>query len=246
MQISISSIIIKCNRGGNMSRIGNEVNKNRIKAGMTQKQLAKAIGVSESFIRDVEAGSKIISDDLFSKIAKVLNCDEGIINLTLADNYVEPKAPIKKEAPKKSNIITENVPVEQIWGEALGSILRSVPIYDFNNMNKPVSKRQMAIENNKINGYPKDKVFYLTIKDSEMSGLRIHEGDIAFCVTTSEVDKDGIYFIEYNGERIVRQLKPLQNDILLMISNKNILRTESVKKKDIKVLAKLIMVEVML
>lgn len=41
-----------------MSRIGQDINKVRLKKGMTPKQLAKALGVSERYILDIESGKK--------------------------------------------------------------------------------------------------------------------------------------------------------------------------------------------
>lgn len=225
-----------------MSRIGLEVTKNRMRMNMTQKQLARAIGVSESFIRDVESGSKIVSDELFGKIAKVLDCDAGMLNMFSNDDYIEPKAPVKTIVAKP-NVITEAAPVQQVWDDALGNILKTVAVYDYT-MDKIISKRQLPIESNKVKGHPKDKVFYLIIADDDMSGLRIHKGDIGFCVLVNGIDKDGIYFLEQNGTRVIRQIKSLDQNDLILISNKNMLRTETVKKKDIKIIGKLIMLEI--
>jgi Predicted transcriptional regulators len=226
-----------------VSRIGSEISKNRIKMGWTQKQLGKAVGVSESFIRDIETGSKIVGDELFGKIAKALNVNAESINFFTNDSYVEQKAPVKRVLPTSASTAQESAPVNEVWDDALGNILKTVPVFDYS-MEEILAKRQLPISGNKVNGHPKDKVFYLTIQDDDMTGLRICQGDVAFCVMTGDVERDGIYFVESNGRRMVRQLKYIQDGNILMLSNKNSLRTEIVNKKELKVIARVLTLEI--
>ena len=79
-----------------------------------------------------------------------------------------------------------------------------------------------------------------------MSGFRVCKGDLAFCILTNEIDSDGIYLIQYEGSRAVRQVKRLQADKLLLVSNSGNLITEAVGSKAINVLGKLIKVEITL
>ena len=51
-----------------MSRIGEKIKNLRNKKGLTQKQLSKKLGVSESFINDIELGRKIINESLMTKL----------------------------------------------------------------------------------------------------------------------------------------------------------------------------------
>ena len=46
-----------------MSRLGDTIRNARIKAKMTEKALGKKCGLAENFIKDVEMGRKIVSDD---------------------------------------------------------------------------------------------------------------------------------------------------------------------------------------
>lgn len=226
-----------------MSRIGSEISKNRIKMGWTQKQLGKAVGVTESFIRDIETGSKIVGDELFGRIAKALNVNAESISFFTNDSYAEEKTPAKRVLPVSASKAREPAPINEVWDDALGNILKTVPVYDYS-MEEILAKRQLPSSGNKVNGHPKDKVFYLTIQDDDMTGLRICQGDIAFCAMTGEVEKDGIYFVESNGRRMVRQLKYIQDGNILMLSNKNSLRTEIVNKKELKVIARVLTLEI--
>ena len=59
-----------------MSRLGDTIRAGRIKNKMTEKALAKKCGLAESFIKDVESGRKIVSDEQAQRILKVL----GVVN----------------------------------------------------------------------------------------------------------------------------------------------------------------------
>ncbi len=238
-----------------MSRIGQEINKLRLQKGMSPKQLAKKLGVSEGFVLDIETGKKIINDDMIGRVSKALDFELGPIGLFASDDL----ASIKNEDTGRSVRTTVNTgskasvnitpkaasqqPIQEVWDDAFGNILKTVPIYDYK-MDGIVDKKLLPIEKNKVEGFAKEKVFYLNIEDSDMSGFRIYKGDKAFSVLTNEIDKDGIYFIEYNDIRAVRQVKKLQADKLLLIYNKGNLITETISSKEIKVLAKLIKLEI--
>ncbi len=230
-----------------MSRIGQEINKVRLKKGKTPKQLAKALGVSESFVLDIESGKKIVSDEMIGRISKALDFELGPLGLFASDDKFEPGIgkndsvrPVKKVAP-----VASNEPVQQVWDDAFGNILKTVPVYGYK-MDRIVDKKLLPIEKNKVEGFAKEKVFYLIIEDTDMAGFRIFKGDRAFGVLENQIDKDGIFLIEYNGERAVRQVKKLQGDKLLLVYNRGNLITETVGTKEIKVIARLVKLEVIL
>ncbi|PYG87771.1 helix-turn-helix protein [Ruminiclostridium sufflavum DSM 19573] len=237
-----------------MSRIGQDINRLRTQKGMSPKQLAKKLGVSEGFVLDIESGKKIISDDLIGRVSKALDFELGPIGLFASEDLNQAKSEdagkgIRTAAGYASRVPAGAVqrtdvkqPVQEVWDDAFGNILKTVPVYDYK-MDKIVDKKLLPIEKNKVEGFAKEKVFYLNIEDSDMSGFRIYKGDRAFSVLTGEIDKDGIYFVEYNDARAVRQVKRLQADKLLLVYNKGSLVTETIGTKELKVIAKLIRLE---
>lgn len=231
-----------------MSRVGQEINKIRLQKGMSPKQLAKKLGVSEGYVLDIESGKKIISDDMIGKVSKALDFELGPIGLFASDDKYtkqENEAPVKKVGQITTREKVSQEPVQQVWDDAFGNILKTVPVYDYK-MQNIIDKKLLPIEKNKVEGFVKEKVFYLNIEDTDMVGFRIFKGDRAFSILTSEIDTDGIYFIEYNGARAVRQIKKLQADKLLLICNKGTLITETISTKDVKVLARLVKLEIIL
>jgi len=55
-----------------MSRVGDRIKQVRESKEISQKQLGKKIGVSESFINEVEMGKKVINEKFLEKISKIL------------------------------------------------------------------------------------------------------------------------------------------------------------------------------
>ncbi|HEY9061879.1 MAG TPA: XRE family transcriptional regulator [Pseudobacteroides sp.] len=221
-----------------MSRLGNEISRLRKEVGMTHKQLAKIVGVSEAYIIDVESGKKILSEELVNKISKALRKEISKVDLYDDEKYNKPEPD-----PKVVRIVEK--PVQDVWNDALAGVLAAVPVYNYK-MDKAMDTKKMPIISNKVEGYPKDKVFYLSIEDDDMAGFRIGKGDVSLCHSTHEFEKDGIYFVEINGRRVVRQIKSIDASKFLVVSNRGSLVTTTLFKKDVKVLAKLIKLEIVL
>lgn len=227
-----------------MSRIGSDIYRLRTEKGLTQKQLGKMVGVAEGFIIDVEAGRKVIGDNLLTRVYKALGQEFDNQNIyadaekdvdTVKDRKV--LKPVQGKAAQK--------PVIEMWSDALDSILKTVPVYDYK-LDKAVETKKLPVIDNKVEGYAKDKIFYIKIEDDDMSGFRITKGDLALAYSTHEIERDSFFLVEHNGQRLIRQIKKLDGDKILLVGNKGSLITETVSLKTIKVLAKLIRLEIVL
>jgi transcriptional regulator with XRE-family HTH domain len=222
-----------------MSRVGENIKNTRNSIGMSQKQLAKKLGVAESFINEVESGRKIANQSLIDRLSKVLGKNINDITMSFEEEvYKEEKTQKFSSEPKKES-------VKEVWSEAFGSVLKNVPVYRYS-LDKAISWKQLPLINNKVEGYAQDKVLYLEIEDDDMIGFRIGSGDLGFAHITHEIQNNTICLIDYNNGRAIRQIRKLDNNKLLLISNKGSLRTETVDSKDIKVLAKLDRIEIKL
>ncbi len=230
-----------------MSSVGERIKQGRNAKGMTQKQLAKKLGVAENYINDVENGRKVVEEKFIERVGKVLGGDLAEMT-TLFDNiaYEERKASetsFKSQVTGKTNKDKETI--NEVWNNAFSSVLKSVGIYNYD-LNKPIGKKELPIISNKIEGYAQDKVLYLKIENDDLLGFRVCQGDLAFANLTSEIENNRIHLIDINGQRVVRQLKKLDSNKVLIISNKNMVRTETAHPKDIKVIAKLNTLEIQL
>ena len=216
-----------------MSRVGEKIKEARLKAGMTQKALGKKLGVAEKFINEVETGRKIVQESFIEKAAKILNTDSDEALMEERKSYAE------------SNKKPTKIETNDIWDNAFSTVLKNVPIYDYN-LKNILGKIELPIHSNKVEGYPQDKVMYLQIQDNEMSGFRMMEGDLAFAHLVKEVSNNGIFLVDYKGKRKIRQIKSLGNSKLLLVSNGGALMTETVESKEIAVIAKIERIEIRL
>lgn len=222
-----------------MSRIGSEICRLRKEAGLTQKQLGKMVGVSEKFIDEVESGRRVMSSDLINRVAKALRQEAGRLDL-----FDESEVRSRPEPEKNVKKVIEK-PVREIWTDALAGVLMTVPVYGYD-LENSTSSRQLPIIDNKVEGHQKDKVLYIKAEDDSMSGFRIMKGDLALAFRTSEAESDAICLVEHKGARMIRQIKRLDQDRLLLVGNSGRLTTETVSKKEIKILARLIRLEIAL
>ena len=222
-----------------MSRMGSEICRLRKEAGMTQKQLAKLIGVTERFIDEVENGKKVLNSDLIVRVSKALRQEVGKLDL-----YDEEEVSRRPEPDRSIKKVIEK-PVQAIWTDALAGVIMSVPVYDYS-MAAEIDSKKLPIIANKVEGFPKDKVFYLVVEDHDMSGFRLTKGDLVLAYSIQEVEKEGFYFIEQDGKRLLRQIKKLDQDKLLLVGNSGSLSTKTVSRKDIKVIGRLIRLEILL
>ncbi|CUO38119.1 helix-turn-helix domain-containing protein [Clostridium sp. NSJ-49] len=223
-----------------MSRVGQRIKEARLKSGMSQKVLAKKLGVAEKYINDVELGRKVVQESFIDKAAKILNTDLNDINMVVTDEALmeERKTLEVNKKPKK-------VETTEVWNDAFASVLKSVPIFDYS-LNNIKGKKELPVRSNKVEGFPQDKVLYIEIQDNEMSGFRMIKGDLAFAHLVKEPSNNGIFLVDYKGERIIRQLKSLGNSKYLLVSNGGALMTETVTVKEFEVVAKLERIEITL
>ncbi len=228
-----------------MSTVGERIKQGRNAKGMTQKQLAKKLGVSEGFINEAESGRRVVEEKFIERVGKVLGGDLSEMT-TLFDNiaFEEKKTQeVNSKSYSTAKVNKAKEAINEVWNDAFGSVLKSVGIYNYD-MNKPIGKKELPVISNKIEGFAQDKVLYLKIENDDLLGFRISEGDLAFANLTSEIESNKIYLIDLNGERVLRQLKRLDSNKILIISNKNMVRTETAHPKDIKVIAKLNKLEI--
>ncbi|GAA0071287.1 XRE family transcriptional regulator [Clostridium sardiniense] len=225
-----------------MSRVGDRIKEARLKANIPQKALAKKLGVSEKYINEVEMGRKVAQESFINKASKVLNTDLNDINMVVTDeDLMEEKRVAKESKPsfKKDNKSNE------VWENAFSSVLKNVPIYDYELKNVKGHK-ELPIHSNKVEGYPQDKVIYLEVSDDEMSGFRMLKGDLVFGHLVTELNQNGFYLVNYKGETKIREVRRLDNSKVLLMSNRGSAMTETVEVRNMKVVAKLDRVEIKL
>ncbi|ATD53804.1 helix-turn-helix domain-containing protein [Clostridium chauvoei] len=226
-----------------MSRVGEKIKEARLKSGMTQKTLAKKLGVAEKYINEVEMGRKVAQESFINRVSKILNADLNDISMVVTDEVLMEERKTLQET--KSKTAKKNIEQDEVWTNAFSSVLKNVPIFDYT-LNKPKGFRELPIHSNKVEGYHQDKVLYLEVQDDEMTGFRMLKGDLVFAHLIKEITNNGIFLVNYKGKTKIRQIKSLGNSKVLLVSNGGSLLTETMEARDIEVIAKLERIEIKL
>ena len=203
-----------------MSRLGDTIRAARVKAGMTEKALGKKCGLAESFIREVEAGRRIVSDDQAKRILKVLGAQNPVS--TELDAAAEP--PVKLRPKPRAYILPveeQNTPdrkaqdaASDAWLDALGGVVKRVPVMSPDGV--VIDHVLTPIVSGKIEGGAPDKVLYYRCPDDMLRGFRVHAGDLLLVVPASKAEDDRLMLVEYEGRRMVRKLLKLDGGRIQM------------------------------
>ena len=119
--------IQKLERKRAMSRVGEKIKEARLKSGMTQKVLAKKLGVAEKFINEVETGRRIVQESFIDKAAKILKADLNDVSMVVTDEVLMEERKAYNTINKKPS----KIETEEVWDNAFSSVLKNVPIYDY-------------------------------------------------------------------------------------------------------------------
>lgn len=203
-----------------MSRLGDLIRLERTRQGMTHKQVARKCGVSDKYLMEVEAGTRIIADDQARRILKAMGMTQQTeSDFTLDDiaatvdlqsavpqltKAVEAKKPAKTEKAEEK---TESDPgvAGSIWLDALSGVLKHVPVY--NAVMKEVGHRLLPITNGKIEGASPDKVFYFMAPDNDLRGFRVQRGDLLLVVPAQAAVDGAIMLLQTPQGRVLRKVK---------------------------------------
>lgn len=200
-----------------MSRLGDMIKLERLRAGWTYKQLAKKSGVSENFLMDVESGNKIIADTQATRILKVLGKTSEVFAdfESKSDGLPAPSAaPVRAAAPLKS--VKSEAPAQPTaaWVDALGGLMKAVPVKDARG--NTVDNRVLPVKSGRIEGVVAEKVFYLKAPDESMMGYRIRKGDRLLVLPASVMVDNAVMVFQAEGSYFIRKVKVQDNNRALL------------------------------
>ncbi len=240
-----------------MSRLGDLLKTERLRQGLTHKQVAKKCGVAESFLIDVEAGTRIIADDQARRILKSIGLKQQTeADFTLDDiaatvdlQTVQPalqKAVQENKAKKAEEpMASAGDGVEgSIWLDALTSVLKRVPVY--NAVMKEIDHKLLPVLNGHIENAPPDKVYYYLVPDDALRGFRVCQNDLVLVVPAGSPIDGAIMLVEAKGRRMLRKIKRLENFQLLLQSYDREYSAETYAVNEVSCLGRCVRAEVSL
>jgi len=191
-----------------MNRLAVKIRDARLKAKLTEKQLAKKCGLTASYIIQIESGKKIVKEDLADKILKAMG-EKAVTIIPENAREEEPEKPKAKQksAPQPSYNVQPNAQ----WSDALAGVIKKFPVYD-GISNKVVSYKELPILSKKIEGHHPDKIMFVQSPNDDMEALRIRKNDVITVFMTSEIQNDNIYLFEMNSKKMIRKLRKDSNN----------------------------------
>lgn len=228
----------------NGSRMGELIRKARLEKGMTEKQLAKKVGMAENVIKAIEMGTRIVSDDQSQRIMKALGAEGSVTPMT-AELDAAQEGPVQLRPKPRPYIIAaepetrklseeEKVTVitdASVWLEGLGGKLKRVPILGPDGV--VIDHRACPINGGKIEGGHPDKVLYFRCPDDSLSGFRIWAGDLLLVVPNPVPVDDSIMLVRKGDLRLARKVKKLPGGLVMLQSYGREFAQETLPLKDL-------------
>ena len=233
-----------------MSRVGENIKKVREASGMTAKALAKKMGVSESFLIDVELGRRVINEAMLQRFSKVLGKNVSDLGL---DSFETTVFKEEKEVQRQARVQTAQTlrpqapakpPVRsELWDQAFGSNPKNVPVYG-PEFTEPRSQQLHPVENGRIAGLAPEKAVIIRQEGNDLAGYGIVPGSLLLGSQVREMNQNGFYLLEHQGRKIIRKVRMLGNANVLLLRNQDVEMSQTVPAKDVKPLVHFVRVEI--
>lgn len=197
-----------------MSRLGDLIKLERTRRNLTFKQVARKCGVSDKYLMEVEAGTRIIADDQARRILKTMGMteqnetdftlDDIAVTVDLQSAVPQLTKAVEQKKTKKAEKDEEPGVDGSIWLDALSGVLKHVPVY--NAVMKEVDHRLLPVMEGKIEGANPDKVFYFVAPDNDLRGFRVMRGDYLLVVPATAPVDGAIMLLQTPQGRILRKV----------------------------------------
>ena len=219
-----------------MNRLAQKIKDARIKAKMTEKELAAKAGIQLSYLLQVESGKKVINEQMAEKILSVMG--EEIQFIT--DDQPVPEKTNVKVAPAREAIkpITPNAQ----WESVLAGVIQKYPVTG-ESSGKVLDYKELSIVHKKIDGIHFEKIMFVKVEHSELPGLRIKKGDVISLHMMNTVENDSVYYLEVGGVKQIRLVRMDSSRKLQLMKGMNDASPQIINPLEVKVIGKCIKVE---
>lgn len=223
-----------------MNRLATKIKEARIKAKMSEKELAKACGQNINYILQIESGKKVINEQIAENILKILG-----EKIEVFQDHIEETKPVdvKKQPPKPATNKSQEsaiTPNEQ-WTDVLAGVIKKFPVID-EITGQPVDFKELSVLGKKIENIHYEKVIFVKVTASELKPLRIQKGDVLTIHLTNEIQNHSVYYVEIGNMKSIRCLYKTSNNKLVLSKGETSTEIE-MDLKDVKLIGKVIKVE---
>lgn len=224
-----------------MNPIAQKIKEARLKANMSEKDLAKKCGVAPSYIIQIESGKKIVNEKTAENILAVFGEKVGF---DFQDSIAEETAPVAA-APKKKEPVQPtfyDVTPNDQWAGALANLIKKFTITEVAT-GKAVGFKELPIVGKKVEGLPWEKVQFVKASDDALESMRIKKGDVLMVHEMKEVQNKGVYVVEIAQKRLLRVLYKESGNKLMVTDGRKDAIAEGYELSKVKVLGKCVRVE---
>ena len=233
-----------------MSRVGDNIKKVRESSGMSSKQLAKKLGVSESFLLDVESGRKVANESMIQRFSKILGRNVSELGLDSFETTVfkeekeiQRQVRVREAKPAQPPVKTmQKQQRSDVWAEAFGSTMKNVPIYK-KDFQAPAGHKLYSIVDGKVNGISSEKAVILRQDSDDLEGYGIFKNSLLMGSPVKELVQSGFYLISAGGRNMIRKVLLPGNAKVFLMTFKDREISETVSLKDVKPLIQFTRVE---
>ena len=201
-----------------MNSIAEKIKTGRSKAGISEKALAKKCGLSESYIKQIESGKKVINEQAAQKIFQVLGVDADLLQQGsgLSRSDIKPKQMTELDRKEKM-VKQENITIEpnEQWSDALAHIIKQYPVIDLLS-GKTMGIKEIPVMGKKVEGCQWNKIRFFQVSDNLLDHLRIKRDDIVMICETEEIINGKLMAFEMGGRRYLRKM--WKNNKKLLVS----------------------------
>lgn len=235
-----------------MSRVGDNIKKIRETAGLSPKALAKKMGVSDSFLLDVEQGRKVVNEAMIQRFSTILGRNVSELGLDSFESTVfkaekeeQRQARVKEEPVRRVEKAAAPQAKNELWDQAFGSNLKNVPIYT-PLLGQPAGQKLYPVEAGRVAGIAAEKAVLIRQDNNELSGYGILRGSLLLGGPVKSLTQDGFYLVSVQGKNLVRKIRLLGNSNVLLLRREEREVSETVALKDVKALFQFSLVETQL
>jgi transcriptional regulator with XRE-family HTH domain len=228
-----------------MNPIAEAIQKGRMQAGMTEKVLAKKCGLSETYIKQVESGKKVINEEAAKKILLVLGTEPEILIQGSSSQQSEPaEQPVSVPGRKQPQIQETRLPLEpnDQWTDALAHIIKRFPVEDLITGNI-IGYKALPLLGKNIDGCKWESVRFFQVSDQQMQHMRINLNDIVMVCEAEAITNGKVYVVEIGGKRMIRKLTKMQNNKVAATTGKSGADSELYQPGQLKVIGRCMKVE---
>ena len=226
-----------------MNRLAEQIKKARIQAKLSEKALAKKCGISESYLRDIESGRKVIKEDIAENILKKLGKSMDFMSMPEETSVDDTgNQPVRKKETPKEELQNYDLKPTGAWQKALGNLVKTYPVQRMDSR-KVVGEKSLPLMGNKVEGYHPDKLLFIEVTDNSLQGFRIKKGDVVTVLDTQEIENGAFYLINVEKGRMIRKLRKEGSGKISLFQGLEGESAVTKKKDQLKIIGKCIKVE---